>query len=118
MAHFWPIFGAKKNFLKNLVLSRTTSYGFLTPCQNLEKVNDTIQRKHPHRRTEGRKDDEQTLFYRTLPATAGGPIMKPSPVKALLLNDQCSHHIETSQLICRANKLTGFYMMGTLIVKG
>ena len=35
-----------------------------------------------------------------------------------LFNDQCSHHIETSQLICRANQLTGFYMMGTLVVKG
>ena len=34
------------------------------------------------------------------------------------LNDQCSHHIETSQLICRANQLTGFYIMGTLVVKG
>ena len=27
------------------------------------------------------------------------------------------HHIETSHLICRANQLTGFYMMGTLAVK-
>ena len=27
-------------------------------------------------------------------------------------------YIETSQLICRANQLTGFYMMGTLVVKG
>ena len=36
----------------------------------------------------------------------------------LTFNDQCSHHIETSQLICRANQLTGFYMMGTLVVKG
>ena len=35
-----------------------------------------------------------------------------------LFNDQCSHHIETSQLIFRANQLTGFYMMGTLVVKG
>ena len=35
-----------------------------------------------------------------------------------LFNDQCSHHIETSQLIYRANQLTGFYMMGTLVVKG
>ena len=26
-------------------------------------------------------------------------------------------HIETSQLICRANQLLGFYMMGTLVVK-
>ena len=25
--------------------------------------------------------------------------------------------IETSQLICRANQLTGFYMMRTLVVK-
>ena len=33
-------------------------------------------------------------------------------------NDQCSHHIETSQLICYANQLTGFYMVGTLVVKG
>ena len=35
-----------------------------------------------------------------------------------LLNDQCSHHIETSQLTCSANQLIGFYMMGTLAVKG
>ena len=27
-------------------------------------------------------------------------------------------HIETSQLICSENQLTGFYMMGTLLVKG
>ena len=33
-------------------------------------------------------------------------------------SDQCSHHIETSQLICRANQLTGFHMMGTLVAKG
>ena len=68
---FWPIFpifGAKKIFLENPALSRTTSYGFLAPCQNLEKVNDTIQRKRPDRGKDG-----QTLFYRTLPATAGSP---------------------------------------------
>ena len=29
-----------------------------------------------------------------------------------------SHHIETSQLICSVNQLTGFYMMGTLVSKG
>ena len=33
------------------------------------------------------------------------------------VNKQCSRHIETSQLICSANPLTGFYMMGTLVVK-
>ena len=56
---FWPIFpifGAKKIFLENPALSRTTSYGFLAPCQNLEKVNDTIQRKHPDRQMEGWTD--------------------------------------------------------------
>ena len=72
---FWPIFpifGAKNIFLENSALSRTTSYEFLAQCQNLEKVNDIIQRKRLDRRKDGRKDG-QNLFYRTLPATAGGP---------------------------------------------
>ena len=40
-------------------------------------------------------------------------------IKILILSieDQSCHHVETSQLICFANQLTGFYMMGTLIVK-
>ena len=70
---FWPIytiFGAKKIFHENPTLSCTTSYGFLAQCQNLQKDNDTIQRKCPDRRKDGRTDI--TLFYRTLPATAGG----------------------------------------------
>ena len=33
-------------------------------------------------------------------------------------NYQCTSHIETSQLICRAYQWTGFYMRGTLVVKG
>ena len=60
---FWPIFpifGAKKIFLENPALSHTTSYGFLASCQNLEKVNDTIQRKRTDRlkdrRTDGKTD--------------------------------------------------------------
>ena len=60
MAHFGSIFpnlGAKKIFLENPALSRTNSYGFLAPRQNLEKVNDTIQR---NAWTDGQKD-EQTL---------------------------------------------------------
>ena len=67
---FWPIFpifGAKKTFQENPALSRTTSYE-----ENLEKVNDTIQRKRLDRLKDRRKDG-QTLFHRTLPATAGGP---------------------------------------------
>ena len=62
----FPIFRAKKIFLENLALSCTTTYGFLTPCQNLEKVNDTIQRKLLDRQKDGQKD-RQTLF--------GGPKM-------------------------------------------
>ena len=33
----------------------------------------------------------------------------------LLIKRQSFHHTETSQLICRANQLTGFYMMATLL---
>ena len=81
MAHFgsiFPILEAKIFFLENPALSCTTSYGFLTPCQNFEKVNDTIQ-KCPDRWKDGLKDgqqDRQTLFYRTLPAIAGGGLIK------------------------------------------
>ena len=35
----------------------------------------------------------------------------------LTFNDRCFHHIETSQLICRASQLFGFYMVGTLVVE-
>ena len=52
----FPIFWAKYFFLKNLAQSRTTSYGFLTPCQNLEKTNDTISRKRLAIRKDGRRD--------------------------------------------------------------
>ena len=68
----FPIFGAKKILLENPALSRTTLCGFLALRQNLEKINDTIQRKRTDRRKGGQKDG-RTLFYRTLPATAGGP---------------------------------------------
>ena len=30
------------------------------------------------------------------------------------LTTNVPHHIETSQLICNANQLTGFYMMGNI----
>ena len=82
---FWPIFpilGAKKIFPENPALSCKTSHGILAPCQNLEKINNTSPRKRLNRwedrRTEGQKEgwkdgQTQTLFYRTLPATAGGP---------------------------------------------
>ena len=48
----FPIFGAKMFFPENPALSRTTSYGFFAPCQNIEKTNNTIPRKRPDRRTD------------------------------------------------------------------
>ena len=69
---FWPNLGAKKLFLENLALSRTTSSGFLAPYQNLEKVNHTLQKKRLDIWTEGWKDG-QILFYKTLQATTTGP---------------------------------------------
>ena len=35
-----------------------------------------------------------------------------------LIKRQSCHHMETSQLIYRANQLTGFYMMATLVFNG
>ena len=55
MTHF-PKFWGKKIFLAYMALSCTTSYGFLAPCQNLEKTNDAIPRKHPDRWKDGRMD--------------------------------------------------------------
>ena len=58
LTHF-PKFLGKIFFPENPALSRTTSYGFLASCQNLEKTNDTIPRKHPDRqdgKTDGRTE--------------------------------------------------------------
>ena len=44
-----------------------------------------------------------TAFNSTLPRFLG---------KVNLLTANVPHHTETSQLICNANKLTGFYIMG------
>ena len=32
------------------------------------------------------------------------------------MTSHCSHHIEASKLICIANQLTGFYLLGRLVV--
>ena len=63
---FWPIFDpisqflGQKNCLQKPVLSRTTSYGPLALCQNLEKANYNTPRKRPDGwkdgRTEGQTD--------------------------------------------------------------
>ena len=70
LSHFWSIFpnlGAKKIFLENPALSRTTSDGFLAPCQNLEKTNHSIPRKHLDRWKDGQKDRRTDRPYFTGP---------------------------------------------------
>ena len=59
LAHFWSIFkilGAKKIFAGNLAQPWKTSYEFLVPCQNLEKINDTILIKRLDKMKDGRTD--------------------------------------------------------------
>ena len=54
--HFWSIFPLFFLFFFFFflypALPRTTSDGFLAPCQNLEKTNDTIPRKRLNGRTD------------------------------------------------------------------
>ena len=100
-AHF-PNFGGKKFFLEYPALSNTTWHGILPPCQNLEKINNTIPRKRLDR-SKDRRTDGQTLFYRTLSAIARGPIseylnennnIKPSTkYKRRLSNSKYSKHL-------------------------
>ena len=53
----FPRFLGQKFFQKNLALSNTTLSRLLAPCQNSEKSNDPIPRKHPDsRKTEGWTD--------------------------------------------------------------
>ena len=61
------------HFPENPDLSSKSSYRFLELCQNSEKTNDTIPRKCLDRRTDERSEGRTDPFYRTLPATAGGP---------------------------------------------
>ena len=58
LARFWSIFrifGKKTFFSRKSGSARLTSNGFLAPCQNLEKTNDTIPKKTPGQ-TEGQTD--------------------------------------------------------------
>ena len=78
---FWAIFD--HFFQKNPAPSHITRYGPLTPCQVSEKTNEPILRKFTDRQKDGRMEewtdrrtDRWTLFYRTLPAKAGGPKIK------------------------------------------
>ena len=69
--YFWPIFSNfwAKELLWKIWLCHAKSYGLLPPCQYLDKTNSIIPRKSPDGKT---CKDEQAIFYKTFPATAGG----------------------------------------------
>ena len=70
LAHFrsiFPLLGAKKTFLENPALSHTTSYGFLAPCQNLEKNYDKIPRKCLDRQKDRRMERPYLIGLFQLP---------------------------------------------------
>ena len=54
--------------------------------------------------------EEMTILKKHF--TFGTPQCIQSDFSPLRIN--VPHHIETSQLICNANQLTGFYMMGNI----
>ena len=68
--HFSVIFAQWGFFPQNLALSHTTKYGPLKLCANSKKTYRQTEEK-----TEG-QTDRQILFYRTIPAEAGGPKWK------------------------------------------
>ena len=88
-AHFYSIFlilEVNKFFLENP--AGKTSYGFLAPCQNLEKTNDMIPEKRPDRRKNGRTDGRMDRPY-----SIGRPFRLPpgaQKVASVALGTPCS----------------------------
>ena len=61
---FWSIFGPFSQFWGQKqfpALSRTTSYEFLAPFQNLEKTKHTFSRKCQDRQKEGRREGRKVF---------------------------------------------------------
>ena len=76
---------------------------------SFQETNDFLQNKD---RFPKKATGDGKLFFQVI-FKINDLISLPQP-----FNDQCSHHIETSHLISSINQMTGFYMMGTLVVKG
>ena len=78
---FWSIFGPFSQFLKKFFSRKSGSvkHNFIWVCSIMPKFrkNYWFNSKKTPRQTEGQKDGQegQTLFYRILLATAGGPEM-------------------------------------------
>ena len=70
--YFWSIFGPF--FFSSKIWLSCTTHGPLPTYWVSEKTNEPIPRKFLDGWTEGQKDG-QTIIYRNLPATTGGPKM-------------------------------------------
>ena len=68
LVHFCNFWG-NKFFPGKSGLSHTTSYGFIAPCQNLEKANNAIQRKHTDKWKDWKTD--RPYFIRPFPLPLG-----------------------------------------------
>ena len=109
LGRFWQFlvnFARWGFFPKNPALAHTTIYGPLTPCYVSEKTNEPTPRKLTHSRKDVRKDgwtDGQTLFYRTLPAEAGGPIKECAFFYLMFLNIYYWEKLTFSKLVEKVN---------------
>ena len=88
-------------------MSRTTSDGFLAPCQNLAKTNDTIP-KRPDRRKDGRKEERTDRPYFVGPFRLPTGVQKDSGMRKkdqqryLLIYSRFSRMIKSC---CTINRL-------------
>ena len=81
LTYFWsifPIFWAKKKIFSEKFGSVTHNFICVSSTMPKCRTNKWYNYKKTPGQTEGRNDG-QTLFYRILPATSGGPISKRLP---------------------------------------
>ena len=85
LVHFHN-FGGSFFFLGNLALSHTPSYRFLAPCQNLERTNDTISRKHQNIWKDGRMDRSYFTGPFCIPLATSNQMKAKENVSKLIIN--------------------------------
>ena len=116
--HF-PNFGVqKKKKLWKIQLSRTTSYGFLVPWQNLEKTNDTIPKKQQDRwkdkGMERRKNPISSSIMETVTRKSCSAVQKKASQQLRRLKSYLLGHSQSSQSYLwwaqhRVHILSGIY---------
>ena len=105
-AHSWPFlihfpsFGGKKDFSRKFWPCHVQLHmGFQHQAKIQKKTNDTNPRKRQAKGRKDRQEDGQTLFHRTLTATAGGPI-SPDPNCSIRLASKNDVMLNTQKKQC------------------